>query len=251
MDTNSVSSSHHSPNSKGVVVGLILIVAGVLILSFNFGLIDSTLRPILFSWQMIFVVLSLLSFSKRDFTFGLIWLIVGLFFLLPRIAVAYPGLIAGIDTDFVRTYWPVLLILLGLVFVFRIGPSRGYKQSSNSPRELKSEKGAEGSVVKSVIFGGSENIFLEPVFNGGTISAVFGGVVLDLRRTTLPEGDTFLDVDATFGGVEIYIPGEWCVETRFNTVLGGAEDNRIITSPDHTRKLVLQGNLIFGGCEIR
>jgi hypothetical protein len=58
-------------------------------------------------------------------------------------------------------------------------------------------------------------------------------------------------VNATFGGVELYIPGDWVVETRFQTVLGGMEDKRLVSTPDYARKLILRGDLIFGGCEIR
>ncbi|WP_298650498.1 DUF5668 domain-containing protein [uncultured Proteiniphilum sp.] len=251
MKTNSCSTFHHSPKSKGIIFGLLLIIAGLLFLSFNFGWIDAALRPILFSWPMIFIVLSIISFSKRDYSFGVIWLIAGLFFLLPRIAEAYPGSISGVDTDFARIYWPVLLILLGLVLVFRIGSGRGGRRHGYKQIGADSTENVNGRIDKNVLFGGSESIFLDPVFNGGSINATFGGVVLDLRRTTLPEGETYLDIDATFGGIELYIPGDWWIETRFQTVLGGVEDSRIVSQPDYTRKLILQGNLTFGGCEIR
>ena len=253
METNSCSTfHHHSPKSKGIIFGLLLIIAGLLFLSFNFGWIDTALKPILFSWPMIFIVLSITSFSKRDYSFAVIWLIAGLFFLLPRIAEAYPGFIGGVDTDFARTYWPVLLILLGLMLIFRIGSGKG-RRAGHGYTQIGSDstENVNGRIEKSVLFGGSESIFLDPVFNGGTISATFGGVVLDLRKTTLPEGETYLDIDATFGGVELYIPGDWSIETRFHTVLGGVEDKRLVSQPDYARKLILQGNLTFGGCEIR
>lgn len=251
METNSFSTFHHSPKSKGIVFGLLLIIAGLLFLSFNFGWIDAALRPILFSWPMIFIVLSIISFSKKDYSFGVIWLIAGLFFLLPRIAEVYPGFISGIDTDFARTFWPVLLILLGLMVVFRIGAGRGKRRCGYKQVGADSTENINGRIEKSVLFGGSESIFLDPVFNGGSINATFGGVVLDLRKTSLPEGETYLDIDATFGGVELYIPGDWLIETRFHPVLGGVEDKRLVSQPDYTRKLILQGNLTFGGCEIR
>lgn len=252
MENNLNVSHHHSPKSKGVILGLLLIIAGFLFLSFNFGWIDPALKPILFSWPMIFVVLSIVSLSKKDYSFALIWFILGCFFLIPRIAEAYPGLIPGIDPAFTQNFWPVLLILLGVLMVLRVGNCR---RSTKCPyREVTSSDATEnidGRIEKNVLFGGSESIFLDPVFNGGVINATFGGVVLDLRKTTLPEGETCLDIDATFGGVELYIPGDWLIETRFHTVLGGVEDKRLVSKPDYSRKLILQGNLTFGGCEIR
>lgn len=55
MEANSCSSNF--PQSKGLVFGLLLVIAGLLFLSFNFGWIDAAWRPILFSWPMIFIVM--------------------------------------------------------------------------------------------------------------------------------------------------------------------------------------------------
>lgn len=251
MERQSFTTTNHSPRSKGIVLGLLLIVAGLLFLSFNFGWIDEALRPILFSWPMIFIFFSIISFSKRDYSLGIIFLILGCFFLLPRIAEAYPGLIPGIDPAFTHNFWPVLLILLGLIMVFRVGNCNRSRKCSYRPAESDPIENVNGRIEKNVLFGGSESIFLDPVFYGGVINATFGGVVLDLRKTTLPEGETCLEIDATLGGVELYIPGDWLIESRFHTVLGGVEDKRLISQPDYSRKLILQGNLTFGGCEIR
>lgn len=251
MERQSFTTTHHPPQSKGIIFGLLLIVAGLLFLSFNFGWIDEALKPILFSWPMIFIFFSIISFSKRDYSLGIILLILGCFFLLPRIARAYPLLIPGIDPAFTHNFWPVLLILLGLIMVLRVGNCKRSRKCPYRPSESDPIENVNGRIEKNVLFGGSESIFLDPVFYGGMINTTFGGVVLDLRKTTLPEGETCLDIDATFGGVELYIPGDWLVESRFHTVLGGVEDKRLISQPDYSRKLILQGNLTFGGCEIR
>lgn len=251
MESNSNVSFQHSPKLKGPVLGFLLIIAGVLFLSFNFGWIDPLLRPVFFSWPMVFVVLSFVNFAKRNYSMGIIFLILGSFFLLPRIADAYPGLIPFISPGFTHNFWPVLLIVLGLFMIFRIGNYSRHKRCNFHRTDSDPIENSNGRIQKSVVFGGSENIFLDPVFYGGTIEATFGGVVLDLRRTTLPEGETCLDITATFGGVELYIPGDWMIETRFHTVLGGVEDKRLVSQPDYSRKLVLTGNLTFGGCEIR
>lgn len=202
---------------------------------------------------MIFIVLSVVSFSRIDFAFGLVWLIAGLFFLIPRIAAVYPKYLNGINSGFSRTYWPLLLVILGIIIIFRIGADknkslRGHKNQNHNPN---STQNLDGRVNKGVTFSGSETVFLGPVFNGGNLDAVFGGIVLDLRKTTLPEGETCIDISAVFGGIEIYLPDNWHVETNITSIFGGVEDKRFISQTDHTRKLVLQGSLIFGGCELR
>lgn len=250
MSTHSCHSSP-SPRSKGILIGTLLVIAGVLFLSFNFGWIDPAWRPVLFSWPMIFIVIGIAGSSRHNILVTLFWLILGLFFLIPRIAIAFPGSFSGIDPNFAHTYWPLLLILLGFCLIMRVFTGKKTWHGSHRPINKDTIAGENGRIEKKVVFGGSESIFLDPVFRGGEISATFGGVVLDLRRTTLPEGETYLDIDATFGGVELYIPGDWVVETKFQTVLGGMEDKRFIMQPtDFTRKLILRGDLIFGGCEI-
>lgn len=251
MKTNSCASTNFSGRLKGILFGLLLVIAGFLFLSFNFGWINPALKPVLFSWPMIFVVAGLLKLTKRDLFMSVILLIVGLFFLLPRIAVAFPGSIPGLDGNFAHTYWPMLLILLGVGLILRVFSRKQYHMDKHPYFERETLNDVSGRIEKRVLFGGSESIFLDPVFHGGELSATFGGIVVDLRRTTLPEGETCLDVNATFGGVELYIPGDWVVETRFQTVLGGMEDKRLVSTPDYARKLILRGDLIFGGCEIR
>ena|SRR5690554_2789249 len=250
METNTSSSSTSTRvKSKGVLFGLLMVAAGLLFLSFNFGWIDTTLRPIVFSWPMLFIVFAIVSFSKNNYFATLFLLILGLFFLLPRVALAYPGLLPGIDGDFARHFWPLLLIIFGVAFIIKVVNKK--QRGTRNYSRVEATDGFDGIVKRNVIFGGSESIFLEPVFRGGELSATFGGIVLDLRRAELPDGETYLDIDATFGGVELYIPGDWMVEAKFQTMLGGFEDKRLISEPNKSRKLILNGDLVFGGCEIR
>lgn len=250
MEKYSSTTSSGSPKSKGLVFGILLIIAGLVFLSLNFGWLSPTFKFIIFSWPMIFIVLSIISFFKRDTAVGFILLILGLFFLIPRIAYIYPDMLINIDTDFARNYWPVLLIILGVLIVLRIGSHRNPINIKNRNTESGSSGALDGRVDRNVVFGGSESIFLDSVFNGGSINAVFGGVVLDLRKTSLPEGETYLDISAIFGGIELYIPDNWHIETKIQTLFGSVEDNRRVLDVDNSRKLIIQGFLTFGGCEI-
>ncbi len=62
METSACSS--FSAKSKGILFGLLLVIAGLLFLSFNFGWIDPALKPILFSWPIIFIVTGIIGFSN-------------------------------------------------------------------------------------------------------------------------------------------------------------------------------------------
>lgn len=261
METNSPSrkssryTDHRStgnfPKRQGATIGVLLILFGLIFLSFNFGWINSALKWVIISWPMVFIVLSIISLAKRDYTQGLIMMVIGAFFLLPRLARAFPEIITGINPNFAHTFWPVLLIIIGLIIVFQIGSGRGSFAFGHKKNVTSTTVNSEGMVQKNVLFGGSESIFLDPVFNGGNISATFGGVVLDLRKTTLPEGDTYLDISALFGGVELFVPEGWVIDNKLQALFGGTEDKRRFNDTDHSKKLILQGSLIFGGCEIK
>lgn len=242
-------------NSKGGVFGFLLILVGTLFLAFNRGWLDPNLRYIVFSWPMIFVVFAFFALTKKEFWGMLFWLILATFFLLPRIAVAYPGLLPGISEDFSRNFWPILLILVGIGVVLRVsfGKRIGSCRRERERFDVNEIEGTDGIYIRKVIFGGNEDIFLEPVFRGGSIEVVFGGVELDLRRSTLPEGDTILQIEAVFGGIKLYLPDDWVIVPKIDAVLGGVENKRFAKamSTDGSRRLLITGEVVFGGLEIR
>jgi predicted membrane protein len=251
---------------KGFGFGIFVIVIGFVLLGLNFGLIDEKLRWIIFSWPSIIIFIGLMQLSKaRKIFWGVMLMVVGAFFLLPRIVETFPDKFpAGLADNFTSAYWPVILILFGLTILLEkfFFPQKNWKQyvsgthsqfhthSGSGNTAYKWEK-KPGAFEKNSIFGGGEHIILDPGFKGGEINAIFGGMTLDLRRSSLSEGETVLDVNAVFGGVTLLIPGDWYVETRMDTVFGGFEDKRIIQEPvDHTRKLILTGSCVFGGGEM-
>ena len=242
--------------------GLLIVAIGVLFLAINLGWLDSGLRQIVFSWPMIFIafaIISLTPMSMRSYWQTALWTVLGVFFLLPRIASVYPEMLPGIDGDFARNYWPVLLILFGIGVILYIlfGKKRFFwtkKYSADGDYSWSSEKieGTGGVYVRDVMFNGHDDIFLEPVFRGGNIDVLFGGVKLDLRKTTLPEGSALLDIDVLFGGVEITVPENWVVVSKADVLFGGVVDKRSqIVQDDQSRKLIIKTDALFGGVEIR
>ena len=52
--------------------------------------------------------------------------------------------------------------------------------------------------------------------------------------------------------VEIYVPLDWRVDLQANAFLGGCEDKRVPgVNIDQSRRLVVIGNVSFGGVEIK
>jgi len=255
---NELKTDFNPKRSKGLGFGLILVVIGILTLGFNFGWIDSPLKRVLFSWPMILVVIGTAKIIKREYFSAAILYSIGFFFLMPRIISAYPAYFPNFDGGFTHTFWPVLLIISGVLLILSklYGAPKEWAHGHN--RNCKSKNADEyyckpsGSFEKNAIFGGGEHIVLEPNFTGGEVNAVFGGLTLDLRHTTLAEGVSRLEVNAVFGGVTIIVPRDWFVETQMDAVFGGFEDKRLIKEPINTqRKLLIKGACVFGGGELR
>lgn len=244
--------------------GLLIVAVGVLLLALNLGWLSSELKQIVFSWPMIFIacaILSLTPLSMRSHWQTAFWTMLGVFFLLPRIATVYPDALPGIDENFASNYWPVLLILfgIGVVLYISFGKNRffwrvwrNFSDDDDFPWNSENIEGTDGKYYRDVMFNRHDDIFLEPVFRKGSIDVLFGGVKLDLRKTTLPEGNTYLNIDILFGGVEITVPEDWVVVSKSDVWGGGVVNKRSeIVKDDQSRKLIIKSDVLFGGVEIR
>jgi predicted membrane protein len=73
-----------------------------------------------------------------------------------------------------------------------------------------------------------------------------------LRSAELPEGDSIVRIKCVFGGVVLLVPETWYVDIRTSSIFGGAADSRLKNgATDKTRKLIIAGECVFGGCEIK
>jgi predicted membrane protein len=250
----------HDGNGGAITFALVVIVAGVLLLCFNSGLLPIEWRRVFFSLQMLLLVGSMVEIARRHFTCGAILFAVGGFFIIRRLAPIYPDIAAN---GAMASFWPVLLIIAGVMILGGIifKPRLGYCCHSHSKCHKRdgdnlhvNSTRLSGVIDITTVFGGSEQVYLDPVFRGGKISTVFGGVKLDLRRTELPEGVTYLTIESVFGGVEIDTPEEWAIEIRNESVFGGFSDKRLpAVGKGYTdgRKLVVRASNVFGGGEIK
>jgi len=232
-----------------LLVALCFIAVGVLLIGKNMGLVDYNLFRILISWQMLLIVIGIGQFIKRNDTAGFILVGIGAFFLLPRV-IGYPH-------DWLGTYWPVIFAIVGVGLLFNIGKSGNcggvYRRDRSHNSGGGVSRNEDGFVTSSNTFGSVRQIVLDPVFKGAKLSNTFGGTVLDLRRTSLAAPETYIDLDSTFGGIEIYVPSSWFVEIKTSNVAGGSDDKRFTSREniDFEHKLIIRGSNTFGGIEIK
>jgi hypothetical protein len=216
-----------------ILVGLVLVTVGVLFLLDQAGTIDA--GDVIGDWWPVIIiavgVVQLAEHPRAPVT-PLIVIGVGAVLLLTQLDV--------VGDDVWRFVWPVALVLVGLAFLLRRpgpGPPAG------RPEDL---------VRATAVFSGTEIVSTSQRFRGGSATAIFGGVTVDLRRARLdPEGAT-LAVTAAFGGVDVIVPRGWRVESRGTPILGGV-DNRAEAPPGGTEapRLIVDLSVLFGGAEIK
>ena len=106
------------------------------------------------------------------------------------------------------------------------------------------------------ILGGVKRRIDSQEFEGGHVTAVMGGVELDLSRagTKLPE--VVIEANALLGGVELRVPADWDVVVRGMGILGGYED---ATRPPVNMgaagaprpRLIVTGQALLGGVTVQ
>ena len=87
-------------------------------------------------------------------------------------------------------------------------------------------------------------------FMGGATFALFGGIVLDLRRAQLGPTGADLTVHTIFGGTGIVVPPDWRVEVDARTWLGGLDLSNEQPDFDEAPLLRIQARTLFGGLQV-
>lgn len=225
--------------------GLILIFIGVLFFGRNVGWIDYSLFRILFSWQTLLLVIGVGLCLRGRFVGGLVLIAVATYFLSPHINSMWAW-------D-VQTYWPLLIIFIGIVVLFK----RPLRKRCRHHHKIATDTlyaSQDGFVHSEVTFGAVKQIVVDPIFKGADIKTTFGSTLIDLRRTSLENPETYIDVESTFSSIELFVPNTWMVVSKANADFGGIDDKRFhsgFIEIDNSRKVIIRGKLVFSGLEIK
>jgi predicted membrane protein len=225
--------------------GIILILVGLLFLGRNVGWINHSLFQILFSWQMLLIVAGLCSFFYRHFIGGLALIAFGTYFLLPHLDIWW--------AENAQNYWPVLIVLTGIIILFK----KPHKKRDKWHHKIATDMvytSEDGYVRSEATFGSVTQIVVDPIFRGATIKNTFASTVIDLRRTSLDAAETFIDVESTFGSIEIFVPSTWVVVSKADADFGGIDDKRFhsgFVEFNNSQKAIIRGKIVFSGLEIK
>ncbi len=225
------------------LVALLFILAGVLLIARNMGWISVPVFQTLVSWKMLLVILGLFTLLRRHYLSGIILLLIGGRYVLSELQL--------IQVDLSNWILPVVFILAGIILFVKALPSRssGDGIQTGDPTQYRS---SDGYYHLKNSFSGVRQVVSDPVFRGASIANFCGGAVLDLRYTQLKKGETYIDVNSEWGGIQILAPSHWKINIRVDTFIGGSEDKRVPhREVDPESVLVIRGKLSFSGIEIK
>ena len=142
---------------------------------------------------------------------------------------------------------PAILVLVGISILLGNTKRRITDQQGN---QIPYEKTGMGGSDVSGVFDGRKVHYDGQRFEGATVSAVFGGVDMDLRSAVI-ERDVRIDATAVFGGIEIFVPANVVVKVMSTPVLGGITNKAAAPTgvPCHT--LYINATCVFGGVDIK
>ena len=231
---------HEGLTNNRALIGVVLVIAGLFLVIRNTGFFPQFIDDVVFSWPMLLITVGLVITigSSGGKTSGIIIMAVGAFFLIP--------IIFRETFHMYNMFWPSIFIIIGIIFI--LTKRRGWGSVTSTTHI------GDDYIDYVNIFSGGERQIVSENFRGGKVTAVFGGIELDLTKARLAEGTNVLEIACVFGGATIIVPDDWYVKIEVTPVLGGFGDSRKLNpgrTVDSSRYLILKGAVVFGGGEVK
>jgi predicted membrane protein len=240
---------HRELFSTRLIVGVLIMLLGGTLLADNLGWIEA--RHVLRSlWPLVLVAVGVAMVRRpqhrRSREGGWVLITVGIWVFLSKLG--------WVHVSLGQLLLPAIFLFVGGVLVFRSlrGPDDAVPRPKPSESTGDAAAADHAEFVRSfAMLSGCE---LRPVsrpFRGADLSAVMGGIKLDLSSARMEGDSAVIEVFAFWGGVEIYVPPDWTVTSEVTTLLAGFIDKRRPTSVVPTKTLVIKGMVVMSGVELK
>ncbi|MEG1457887.1 MAG: LiaF-related protein [Acetivibrio sp.] len=229
------------PRISNLLWGLFFVVLGVGFAGNAFGFWNFTL---FFAgwWTLFIIVPCFISIIENGPNTGsIIGLLIGLLLLLTR-----QGFLDG---DIIgKLLVPIILVVIGLGIMF----SSSFKGHRPSHQEFNRMKDGvkSGDRNYTATFSGQNINFDNQVFEGASLDAVFGSVCLRLDQAIINE-DVIINCNATFGGIEVYLPSDINVQISSTPIFGGVSNKRRNFANPSAPTVYINATCMFGGVDIK
>lgn len=224
------------------------IIGGVALLLLGVGLLLEVTHVIDFSfegWWTAFIIIPCMInfFSSKNKTASLIGVGTGVLLLL-----ATRGIIPW--HEFWKYLVCVVFIVWGLMLIFGRRLSSACS-STNSIEELK-QVDQDGRKIRHInaSFGKQTYDFAGQRFEGARVQTSFGFVGIDLRGADILDGSV-IDVDCSFGGMEIRVGDDVMVKQTVEASFAGVDYKAHQFLSENAKTIYVKGRCSFGGIEIK
>lgn len=236
------------PGHGHLGAGLVLLIIGAVFLLNNLGVfyIDDVRKY----WPVLLIAAGVAHlFSSRHGIRSLVW--GGLLGSIGGLLLARN--LGYIHMDVWQIIWPVILIFLGLSFLFR-GRARVAGCAGAPPWGAWGPTASSANrLSEETMFGGVKQRVDSQEFEGGYLSSVFGGIEVDLRQANTKLDELTIEADAVFGGIELMLPDRWNVTVRGTGIFGGYENQTHppVNPAEKRPHVTITGHAVFGGVSVK
>lgn len=126
------------------------------------------------------------------------------------------------------------------------------EEMSSDNGQTYENAGEMEKIVCSAVFSGRDIRVDNSYFNGADLSALFGGIDLNLKNALIRKNVT-IDVRAVFGGIDILMPNDVRVVVDVTPILGGVENGTRtpLGADENTPTVFIKGTCLFGGVDVK
>ncbi len=219
--------------------GLLFILAAVLIIINAMGIgIDLNI------WNIIFTVVLIACLVRSIVARSISGVIFAVAFLL----IIYDDVL-GIER---LTPWPVLgaavLASIGCSMIF--GNGHAHQHFSQEPYDTAAENISQSDMDFNTSFTSTVKNVNSDDFKYLKAGCTFGAMKIYFQNAMIQGESAQLNLHVSFAGAELYIPKEWTVVNQVDASFGGIDEKNPHLCPTGGKKLIMTGNVSFGGVEI-
>lgn len=214
-----------------VILGIILILIGVIFIGNEFDFWN--IKVFFKGWWTLFIIVpsALGLCNKGNRLSSVLGLLVGVLLLF-----AARGIIVWSTVG--KIFLPSILILIGISIIFKKNIKMAKVDSKDENKNYVA------------VFSGSEENLSNMKFTGTHITAIFGGVELDLRNAII-EKDVVINCTTIFGGIDIILPDNVKVKISGVPVFGGVENQKISSTEENVPTIYIDYVCIFAGIDLK
>ena len=230
-------------NTGKIIGGLMLLLLGVALMLEVTHVIDLNFSG---WWTAFIIVPCLISFfSSKNKTMSLIGVGTGVLLLM-----------AAQDVISWDDMWKYLIcivfIIWGIMLIFGHGCTKGCSTPDKQQIDELKQISQDGRSIRQIdtAFGKHSYVFSGQRFEGAKVQTSFGYVGIDLRGADILDG-AVIDIDCSFGGMEIRVGDDVLVKQAIESSFAGVEYKEHLHTPEGAKTLYLKGHCSFGGIEIK